>query len=186
MLRNLFVIFFKHLTKQSRSSICSEKKTSQPYQLLQLTSKENDSCNFVPLSSAHTMIRMEQNDTDSDTSHNVLHVSLHFTCRLSFFLLFRSVFLFPFCSLFAAAVCLRKLHTHFKMFTFDQECAHYTTCSVSRSLYPVSCLHCTERFPSLFSHLSLPSVSPSLSVAQNGVGVCSGALRGHCMAWRDK
>lgn len=125
MLRNLSVICFKYPTKQSRTESVTKRNRisfstpSEPYQLLQLTSKENDSCNFVPLSSAHTMIRMEQNDTDSDTSHNVLHVSLHFTCRLSFFLLFRSVFLFPFCSLFAAAVCLRKLHTHFKMFTFD-------------------------------------------------------------------
>lgn len=43
--------------------------------------------------------------------------------------------------------------------------------------------------PSVF--LASPPISLSLpflplSVAQNGVGVCSGALRGHCMAWRDK
>lgn len=106
------------------------------------------------------------------------HAACHFSLLLSV-----PFFFFPFCSLFAA-VCLRKLHTHFKMFTFDWECAHYTTCSVSRSLYPVSCLHCTERFPNLSSRLSPPSFS--VSVAQNGVGVCSGALRGHCMAWCDK
>lgn len=84
------------------------------------------------------------------TSHAACHFS---NTQFRFFFFFSFFFSSFFCSLFAA-VCLRKLHTHFKMFTFDQECAHYkrVPCPVEACIpFPV-CIRLSISLPFSLLH----------------------------------